>query len=143
MVKKLKTNALSYWLVIAGVLSFGFTIAHITGGGDLVHSPILESELSDELKGFVSVIWHGITASMLLCSCLLLISAWRSLHRMVLSLIVAVNYSLFTAIFLFYGVVRFQSVMVMPQWIGFTGIVLVVLMGLWAEKSTITKVSLS
>lgn len=123
-------SRVSYWIALAGVLSFAFTLAHVTGGGELVHSPILESEIVDLLKGYVSVIWHAITATMLLCSVLLLIAAWRPTQRLSFALIVIFHYALFAALFIFYGAVRFQSVFVMPQWIGFVIISLVALMGL-------------
>lgn len=136
MVNDSQSNTVSYWLAIAGVLSFAFTLAHIIGGGGEVYSPILESELFDVLKGYVSVIWHGITATMLLCSVLLMIAAWRPSLRVSMTLTVVIHYALFVALFLFYGAVRFQSVFVMPQWIGFAIISSVALAGLWKSNHT-------
>lgn len=125
---------MSYWIAAAGFLSLAFVLAHVVGGGADVHIPVLESDLSDVLKGYVSVIWHGITASMLLCSVLLLTASWWPAQRTTLTLIVVVQYAMFAALFIFYGTVRFQSVLVMPPWIGFVAILLVALAGLYREK---------
>jgi len=130
---------MSYWLAVAGLFSCAFTFAHITGGGDLVHLPMLESELTDVLKGYASVIWHGITANMLVCSVLLLIAAWRPLQRKTLSLVVISHYTLFAVVFIFYGITRFQSVLVMPQWFGFAGIAILAIVGLWMNHRAVLK----
>lgn len=121
---------MSYWVLAAGCLSLAFVLAHVLGGGADVHLPMLASPLSDVLKGYVSVIWHSVTASMLLCSGLLFTAAWRPSLRMALTLVVVIHYGLFAALFLFYGIVRFQSVFVMPQWIGFLLILFIALIGL-------------
>lgn len=125
---------MSYWIATAGFLSLVLTLVHVIGGGVDVHVPILQSGLSDVLKGYVSVIWHAITATMLMGSVLLLIAAWLPSLRRTLTLIVIIHYGLFTALFVFYGAIRFQSVFVMPPWIGFLIITLVALVGLCKEN---------
>jgi len=124
---------MSYWIAVAGALSFGFLLLHVIGGGAEVHVPMLEAGLSRELHGFVSVLWHGFTVSMLLCSVLFLMGALRAKARTLLTLIPAIQYAGFAAIFLLYNWVRFDSLFVMPQWIGFAVIVLIALIGLWRD----------
>ncbi len=120
---------MSRWIAIAGFLSFLFVVLHVVGGGADVHEPILDSGLTDVLSGYVSVIWHLVTASMLVCTALLLAAAWLPSQRVVLTLVVVAQYALYAALFVFYGVVRFDSVLVMPQWIGFGVIALLALVG--------------
>ena len=124
---------MSYWLAIAGVLSSGFVLLHVVGGGADVHAPLLTARLAGELQAYVSVLWHGFAVSMVLCSGLLLIATWHRGTRKVLTLVTVVQYVGFAGVFLFYGWVRFDSVLVMPQWIGFLAIVLVALVGLWRD----------
>lgn len=131
----------SYWVATAGALSLALTLVHVIGGGADVHGPILDSALDETLKGFVSVVWHMITACMLLSSAMLLTAACCPSKRSILTLIVIVQYGLFTMIFLFYGVVRFGSVFVMPPWIGFAIITALATIGLWNDKGRVrTKV---
>lgn len=117
-------------IATAGVLSFGLTAVHIFGGGADVHVPILESGLSDLLKGYVSVVWHGVTAALIINSILLLIAARRPAVQQLLTSIVIVHYMAFVVLFLFYGITRLGSVILMPPWIGFLIIVAVAALGL-------------
>ncbi len=130
-------------IALAGLLSVGLTFAHVAGGGVDVHIPILESELTDLLKGYVSVVWHGVTATLILCSILLFLAARYQHYRVILTSIVVAQYAAFIAIFLFYGIVRFQSLFLMPPWIGFSIIVIVALAGLWIDHRNAEKESRS
>jgi len=125
---------MSYWIAAASALSFGFLLLHVIGGGAGVHLPMLKGGLSSELQGYVSVLWHGFTVSMLLCSALFLIAALRPNLRKALTLIPAVQYVGFATIFLLYNWIRFGSLFVMPQWVGFLVIVLIALVGLWRKE---------
>jgi len=126
---------MSYWISAAGVLSLVFVMFHIFGGGSGVHEPLLNSAQSVELKGYVSVIWHGVTASMLLCAALFLIAARNLRLRKALTLVAVVQFAAFAALFIFYGLTRMGSVLVMPQWIGFLLIAGVALVGLYVDQS--------
>lgn len=117
-------------IATAGVLSLGITAVHVVGGGADVHDPILASTLSPLLKGFVSVVWHGVTANLFICSVMLFIASQHTKYCTLLTSLVIANHLSFTALFLFYGIVRLQSVWLMPPWIGFAAIVLVAVLGL-------------
>lgn len=120
-------------LLTAGVLSIGLTAIHIVGGGADVHVPLLESNASDILKGFVSVIWHAVTATLLICSAMLFFAALNKSSRAMLTGLVIAQYSAFVALFLFYGITRLGSVTLMPPWIGFAVIIIVAALGLYSE----------
>lgn len=117
-------------LLVAGVLSLGLTAVHVFGGGPDVHVPLLESEIPDVLKGIVSVIWHAVTANLLLCSIMLFMAAQRANSRALLTGLVVAQYSAYVGLFLFYGLTRLGSVLLMPPWIGFLVIIGVALFGL-------------
>lgn len=122
-------------LTTAGVLSLALTAIHIIGGGADVHIPLLESNASDVVKGFASVIWHAVTAALLICSVMLLMAANNEKHRIMLTGLVIVHYLAFVGLFLFYGISRFGTVFLMPPWIGFLVIVVVASIGLSVDKS--------
>lgn len=121
-------------LAVAGALSLALTAIHIFGGGPDVHVPLLESNASDVVKGFASVVWHGVTVTLLICSVMLLIAAKSATHRSMLTGLVVVNYLAFTGLFLFYGIIRLGTIFLMPPWIGFLVIVLVALFGLSTDR---------
>jgi len=117
-------------IVIASLLSFGYTAVHVIGGGADVHVPLLESDISAILKGYVSVLWHAITANMLLCSFMLFLAARKEEVRSLLTGLVIAQYLAYIGLFLFYGITRLGSVILMPPWIGFLVIVTVACIGL-------------
>ncbi|MBL4768249.1 MAG: hypothetical protein JKY94_11120 [Rhodobacteraceae bacterium] len=112
------------------------TALHVFGGGPDVHVPLLESNASDVLKGFVSVVWHGTTATLLLCSCMLFIAARNENYRYILTGLVIANYLAFAGLFLFYGATRLGTVFLMLPWIGFVTIAVIASIGLALDKST-------
>jgi hypothetical protein len=114
----------------AGVLSLVLGVAHVFGGGVDVHDPLLSSEIAPLLKGYVSVIWHSVTVAIFLCSGLLLIAAKRSDLGSLLAGIVIVYYGAFAGLFLFYGIARLGSVLLMPQWTAFLIIAALAAVGL-------------
>jgi hypothetical protein len=121
-------------IATASALSLAIAAAHIFGGGGDVHVPLLASDASDVLKGFVSVIWHGVTANLLICSFMLLVAARNQSYRTMLTGLVIANYLAFTGLFLFYGITRLGSVFLMVPWIGFAIIVSVASAGLWVDR---------
>ena len=117
-------------LVVSAVLSLILTGLHVFGGGPDVHIPLLESNASDVVKGFASVVWHSITIALLLGSLMLFIAARNEVSRYVLTWLVIGFYTAFAGLFVFYGIVRFGNILVMPPWIGFVVIVSVAYIGL-------------
>ena len=92
-----------------------------------------QRNVSLDIRGqiFATGFCHGVTASILLCIGVLLTAAWMLSLRMTLALVVVIHYGFYTALFLLYPVVLFQSVVVMPQWVGFLLTIVVASIGLW------------
>lgn len=121
-------------IATAGILSAILTAIHIFGGGADVHAPILSSQLDPLLKGYSSVLWHGITASLAICSVILLLAAKRQNERELLTWIVIAQFAAFALIFAFYGITRFGTLFLMPQWIAFLIIIGVSLGGIYTHR---------
>lgn len=120
-------------LATAGVLSLILTAVHVFGGGADVHVPLLESNAADVVKGFASVVWHGVTVALLMCSVLLFMAARHEAYRTMLTGIVIVFYLAFAGLFMVYGILRFGTVFLMLPWIGFLVVVGVAALGLWMD----------
>lgn len=121
-------------IATAGILSVLLTAIHIFGGGADVHAPILASELDPLMKGYSSVLWHGVTASLALCSGILLLAAKREGERELLTWIVIIQFAAFAAIFAYYGISRFGTLFLMPQWIAFLIIIAVSYFGIQTHR---------
>ena len=117
------------WIFSAGVLSLLTCLLHVFGGGPEIHVPILNSALSIELKAIVSVIWHWTTALLIINGLALMWAAKQTEQQAAVTVLVAMQYLAFAALFLFYGIYLLGSVVIMPQWILFLAIVLVSLVG--------------
>ncbi len=118
-------------IAAAGVLSLFLGAVHVFGGGPDVHDPLLSADITPLLKGYVSVIWHAVTAAIFLCSGLLLVAARRRDVSGLLAGIVIVYYAAFAGLFLFYGITRLGSVFLMPQWTAFLIIAVLAAVGLF------------
>lgn len=126
-------------ILTASILSFLLTAIHAFGGGADVHVPLLETDISTLLKGFISVIWHAVTANLIICSTLLIIAARNSGLRILLTGIVVAHYLAYISLFLFYGYVYLGTPFAMLPWIGFSAIVIIALVGLKFDKSAMAK----
>ena len=116
-------------LFAASCLSFFTFGVHVFLGGPEIHEPLLASNAPDLVRAVGSVIWHAISALIFLNS-LALLYASRSpdIAKPVIVLVIA-QYLAFVLLFTGYGVTRFGSVFVMPQWTGFLGMSLLALWG--------------
>jgi hypothetical protein len=105
-------------------------VAHLFGGGPEIHQPILASDLDPYLKAMASVIRHMATFTMVGgLGVLVVVTTGRGACISALWLIVA-QFVAFTGVFLYYGVVRFGTLLEMPQWIAFGLLALFIVTGL-------------
>ncbi|MEP3197134.1 MAG: hypothetical protein ABJO57_04630 [Lentilitoribacter sp.] len=126
-------------IATAGVLSLILTAIHIFGGGADVHGPILASGLDIVLKGFSSVVWHAVTANLLLCSFMLLYASYNKEIQTPFTLIVIAHFLAYAGLFIFYGLSRFDTLFVMMPWIAFLFISAVATIGvIRAEQAKIS-----
>ena len=111
-----KANVMNKLILSAAMLSVLTLFAHVFGGGPEIHVPVLESSLSLELKAVLSVVWHAITAMLLINSVALFLAAKSQYSQKTLVLFVSVQYLAFAALFVFYGFTHLGTLLLMPQW---------------------------
>ncbi|MEE9314521.1 MAG: hypothetical protein V3V02_07715 [Rhizobiaceae bacterium] len=107
------------WVLGAGILSGITFFIHVIFGGWDVHTPLLESEIPLGLKAIVTIIWHTVSALILINTIALFISASRRKYSGPLISIVSAQYIALAILFIFYGLLRLGTVWLMPQWIVF------------------------
>lgn len=102
-------------LLIAAI-AMGLTAAlHVIGGEVSVHRPLLADAVSAEMDLYVSVIWHGISA-MIVLNTLALIAALRRPVPTALTLIGAQTFAI-GVLFILYGLIRTGSLWIAPKWV--------------------------
>ncbi len=122
---------MNYWILSAAGLSTLVLLAHVIGGGQDVHRPILNSELNDELKAYSSIIWHSATALLAIGSLSLLWAGMGNHYADGMAFVILLQYIAFAGLFIFYGITRLDSVWIMPQWTAFILIPALGGIGLW------------
>lgn len=102
------------WLLAASALMFLTFLIHFIAGGIDIYIPLRESELALEPKSTLSVVWHTISAFLLLFGGALL---WMSRNNNPpLACFVGLCQLCFALIFMGYGLYDAGSLMTMPQW---------------------------
>lgn len=117
-------------ILSAAILSALTLFAHVFGGGPEIHVPVLESNLPLELKAILSVVWHIVTAVLVINSMALFLAARPKSVAKMLVLFVSSQYLLFAALFVFYGITQLGTLLPMPQWSVFLLIPALALAGL-------------
>ena len=115
-------------LLAASCVSLLTFCVHVFLGGPEIHEPLLASDAPDLVRAVASVVWHAISAMLFLNSVALLYAARSAVHARPLVLLIVAQYAAFVALFTGYGLARFGSIFVMPQW---TGFLVMALLGLW------------
>ena len=117
------------WLGAAGAISLATAGLHVFGGGPAINDPVQASTLPLLVRSVSEVVWHAITAILVINGLALL---WGALDgRMVrLAWLVAVQYLAFAGLFVAYDISRFGSLMAMPQWILFLAMAFLAMLGL-------------
>ncbi len=114
----------------AAVVSLLTFFIHVVGGGADVHAPIQVSSLAPQLRAISAVLWHEVSALLLVQSVAL---AWDARHtrrnQALLGVLLALQVS-FAALFVFCGWSVLGTVWVMPQWIIFTALAALMAWGL-------------
>ena len=126
-------------LFVASCLSFFTFGVHVFLGGPEIHEPLLASNASELVRAVGSVIWHAISAILFLNSLALLYAMRNAATCKPLVLLVAAQYLAFVVLFTGYGMSRFGSIFVMPQWTGFLAMAFLALwgIGLFQSKSEV------
>jgi hypothetical protein len=108
----------------------------VFGGGPEIHDAILASDATLLVRTIGSVVWHGISAMLLLNSVALLFAVRSAVVPKALVLLVVGQYLSMAGLFVFYGLHEFKSLMQMPQWTGFVVISCLALIGIRAPART-------
>ncbi|WP_236242091.1 hypothetical protein [Streptomyces sp. CC228A] len=88
------------WLLAAGGIAAATALVHAAAGGRSVVLPLLGSEVAAEPKRTLHVVWHMVTADLLLSSVALLVLACASAPSTPLVLFIAAQYLAYAAAFL-------------------------------------------
>ncbi len=120
---------MDYWYLAATALSVLTIGAHVIGGGPAIHQPVLQSGLAADVKAVISVIWHAITAIMVLSAIWLGLAAFG--QNMGGAPYIAAQFFAFSGLFMLYGSLRVGAPFIFPQFYIFFILGLLVSVGYW------------
>ncbi len=109
------------WFLLAGVFSLGTSGIHVFGGGPEISAPVQASALSAVVRAVSVVCWHAITAMLVINGFGLIFAAGKQPSvQMAVGFMVLAQFGAFIVLFIAYNMIRFGTLMEMPQWILFT-----------------------
>ncbi|MFB8246023.1 hypothetical protein ACFC5X_13365 [Streptomyces sp. NPDC055952] len=106
------------WLLTAGGIAIVTTGIHATAGGRSVVRPLLGSTVAAEPKRTLHVVWHMVTADLLLSSLVLLGCSFMAAPSTALVLFIAVQYVVYAGLFLIVTLAADwpRPLLRLPQW---------------------------
>lgn len=106
------------WLLTAGVIAAATTLIHATAGGRSIVRPLLGSEVAAEPMRTLHVVWHMVTADLLLSSVALLVLAFAAAPSTALVLFIAAQYLAYAVVFLIITLAADwpRPLLRLPQW---------------------------
>jgi hypothetical protein len=109
------------WLLAAGGIAAATTGIHVVAGGRSVVRPLLTGPLPAEPKRTLHVVWHLVTADLLLSSVVLLALAWTAAPSTPLVLFIAAQYVAYAVVFLLVTLAADwpRPLLQLPQWMLF------------------------
>ena len=122
------------WIFAAGVLSSVTFAVHVFAGGPDVHEPLLATGLSALLKTYISTLWHGVTAVLLINSAALFAAVFHRHLERPLVWAVILQYMAYAILFLGYGLTYLGTVWTTPQWVVFLAISMLGVTGVHTGK---------
>jgi hypothetical protein len=117
-------------LISAAILSALAGAVHVFYGGVKIHRPLLQSNASRLVRAVGSVVWHAMTALMLLNAIALLYASSQSAVSTPLVILIIAQYLAAAALFITYGISRFGSLLVLPHWLGFLAMAVLAFWGI-------------
>jgi hypothetical protein len=120
---------ISWWFVGAGAVSLTTSALHVLGGTGEILAPLLASNLPTAVKSVFDVMWHQITALLLVGGCAALIAAVRPAWRLPVAVLIGGHYAIITILFLALGAIWFSSPWPMPQWVFFGAVSVLLVIG--------------
>jgi hypothetical protein len=92
-------------------------------------SPLLASSLPPVVKGVFDVMWHQITALLLISSAASAVAAARPAWQLPVAVLIGGQFALIGMLFLALGAMWFSSPWPMPQWALFGAIAILMFVG--------------
>ncbi|MFE6199256.1 hypothetical protein [Streptomyces sp. NPDC057838] len=119
------------WLLTAGGIAAVTTLVHATAGGRSVVRPLLGSTVAAEPKRTLHVVWHMVTADLLLSSIALLVLAFAAAPSTWLVVFIAAQHLAYATIFL---VITLSAdwprpLLQLPQWMLLLPVAVLALLG--------------
>jgi hypothetical protein len=121
--------SLSWWFLAAAAVSLITSAIHVLAGTPEIMSPLLASALPPVVKGVFDVMWHQITALLLIGSGASLVAAARPAWRLPVAVLIGGQFALIAVLFLALGAMWFSSPWPMPQWVLFGAMAILLLVG--------------
>ncbi|MCU0827333.1 MAG: hypothetical protein MUE52_07980 [Tabrizicola sp.] len=118
------------WLLAAGVAALLLNLIHIFLGGREIHRPMVAAHWPEPAKAVWSVVWHATTAVMAFGGLALIAAAYRPDQALALSALPITLFVSAAVLFVFYGLKRLGSLWILPQWIAFSAISALAVVGL-------------
>ena len=126
---------MNWWIFASGLLSLTTAAVHVFLGGPEVHLPVQANDgLTLEVRAVMAVVWHGISAILILSGVAKIYSACTGQIRSAIAFIAA-QYLALAALFIGYGAIRFGSLLVIPQWTLFVVILATLGLGLRRRRA--------
>jgi hypothetical protein len=110
---------MNLWLLAAGLCAVLLGLVHVVPGGRELHRPMVASQWPEPAKAVWSVLWHVMTAVLLLGGAALLVAARSPDDALALTALPLALYLVSAALFVGYGFRRLGSVLLLPQWTAF------------------------
>ncbi|MFF5447552.1 hypothetical protein [Streptomyces sp. NPDC012888] len=119
------------WLLTAGGIGAATTVIHILAGGRSIVRPLLGSEVAVEPKRTLHVVWHMVTADLLLSSGALLALAFAAAPSTALVLFIAAQFFAYAAVFLIVTLTADwrRPLLQLPQWMLLLPVAILALIG--------------
>lgn len=108
------------WTRCSAALMAGTLLIHIFAGGKGVHAPLQAALTDPGLAAFAALLWHAVTVKLAVLAAGLWVLANR--QDPALEAILAALQIGLAVLFIFYGLTRLESLLLMPQWIIFLAI---------------------
>ncbi len=126
---------MNVWLLAAGILSLVTALVHIFAGGPEIHDVVQAAPLPLVPLAAMAVIWHAVSALLVINSIVLL---YVARHRRASAALVPVlaQYLAFAVLFVVYDLWRLDSLLAMPQWTVFLVIPVLAAIGLRQRGKT-------
>ncbi|WP_228974636.1 hypothetical protein [Streptomyces sp. DH12] len=106
------------WLLTAGIVAAVTTVIHVIAGGRSVVRPLLGSEVAAEPRRTLHVVWHMVTADLLISSVALLALAFAAAPSTALVLFIAAQYLAYSVVFVTVALAADwpRPLLRLPQW---------------------------